>query len=809
MPTPQTQEALHCYHCGDHCPDEQLQANGHVFCCQGCRTVYELLEEHGLCQYYRLEDNPGIKLDRVADDEAYAYLDEEAVQRKLYAFTDGKMAQLDLYLPQIHCTSCVWLLENLYKLLPGVLSSEVHFGKKQLSVSFDLEQLTLRRLATVLASVGYPPDFRLDATGKKDEASSRIERRLIYQIGLAGFTFGNVMLFAVPEYFDTAGQMEEQYLQLFRWLNLILAFPVFFYSGSSYLTSAWEGLRQKQINMDVPIALGMTALFGRTVYEILSGVGGGYADSLAGFIFFLLIGKFFQQRTYAALSFDRDFKSYFPLTLNRLVDGRTETVMVTEAQIGDTVRIRHGELIPADAYLISDDASIDYSFVTGESEPVAKAKGDYIYAGGRQKGGSIDLVIAKEVSQSSLTQLWNRPVFDKNVKREVSELADKVSHYFTAAVMLISIGAFSYWIQYGWGPALEATTAVLIVACPCALAISLPFTFSTALRVFGRHRFYVKNSSLVEALATIDTIAFDKTGTLTYGKGGSVAFQGQPLNAEEQAWVRALAQQSIHPVSRKIADMVAADARPVSIEGFTESTGLGIQATVDGHLITLGKARWVKGQMQDGQPNSDEEEKGRTCLSIDGQIRGCFDMQQEMRPGLEGLLEGLKQRFQLFLITGDRKAGIKPLQSFFGGFHRMFFEQSPEDKLEFVSKLQGEGHRVAMIGDGLNDAGALKASRFGITITDDVNSFTPASDAILDARELERLPRFLRFARYARQVVMASFVLSLLYNITGISFAVQGLLSPVVSAILMPLSSITVVLFATGMVEWGGRKLKL
>ena len=418
----ETTTNLQCYHCGETCADDHIHIEEKVFCCEGCKTVFEILDENGLCNYYDLEQNPGLSLKIRNWGTRYDFLDNEEIAQQLLEFSEGNTQKITWFIPAIHCSSCIWLLENLYKLQTGVKYSRVNFVRKEVSLTFDASQVSLRKLAELLATLGYPPKIQLDdlkpengKAPKKRKISSE-EKKLYFKIGVTGFAFGNIMLLSFPEYLDWVGT---DYQNFFGYLNILLALPVFFYSSSDYLVSAFKALRAKTINLDVPISMGIVALFGRSIYEILSHTGPGFMDSLAGLLFFLLVGKWFQSKTYQSLSFERDYKSYFPLAVQlKKTDEQGKASItstpVTDLKRSDHIIIRNQELIPADSILLSKEAFIDYSFVTGEAEPVHKHQGDYLYAGGRQMGSSIELEVQKEVAQSYLTQLWNNEAFNKS-----------------------------------------------------------------------------------------------------------------------------------------------------------------------------------------------------------------------------------------------------------------------------------------------------------------------------------------------------------------------------------------------------------
>jgi P-type Cu+ transporter len=806
----ETKTHLHCYHCGEDVEAEPILRDEKNFCCQGCATVYELLRDNDLCDYYQLSDQAGLSLRESPANDKYKFLDDEKVVAQLLDFSDDQVAKITFFVPAIHCSSCIWLLENLHKLNPGIAGTRVNFLRKELSITYTPGQATLRQVADLLAKVGYPPHITLESLDKTAPGrASQADRSLLYKMGVAFFCFGNMMLLSFPEYLTLGEFVESNFRQFFGYLNILLALPVVFYCSIDYFRSAYQAYRQRQMHIDVPIALGIVALFGVSLYEILSHTGAGYLDSLGGLLFFLLSGRLFQQKTYEALSFERDYKSYFPISVTVRHNGQEQMVQVAELKCGDRILIHHQELIPADALLLktpgADSAMIDYSFVTGEALPVAKRVGDLVYAGGRQVGGTIELEVAKEFSQSYLTQLWNNDAFQKGDESRIEQITNKFSKAFTTNVMVVSTGAALYWLPQDLATALRAFTSVLIIACPCAISLAAPFALGTALRVFGRRNFYLKNTAVIEQLANTDTIVLDKTGTLTDTQQAEVSYQGEPLTEPEFAAVAALASQSTHPLSKAVAAWAKPQFGTSPLLGeVNEWAGQGLRATWAGQEVRLGSAEWV------GQAQPSPEGGSRVYLSMGGQYKGCFAIQNRYRQGVEEVIGALAPTHKLIVLSGDNEQERGRLEQLFAGHQvltPMVFGQSPQDKLDFVKQLRAKGKRVMMLGDGLNDAGALKQSNVGVAVSDNVLAFSPASDAILDGQSFGQLPQFVHLAKASLTIIRLCFGLSLCYNVVGLSFAVRGMLSPVVSAILMPLSSITVVAFATLAVRWAASRV--
>ncbi len=775
-----------CVHCGDPCGDGQTEADGLHFCCAGCRTVYSLLHDHGLGTYYALEDKPGVKPGDLSERDRYAYLDQDDIRYRLLDFDDGRTGRVTFSVPQIHCSSCIWLLENLYRLHEGVLSSRVDFQRRRVSISFEFEQMPLSRLVALMASLGYEPEIRLSDLDSR--APDRAFRSLYARLAVAGFCFGNVMLLSFPHYLGLESMAAES--RLFDYLKLVLSLPVVFHGAWDFFKPALLGLRSKQINMDVPISIGIVILFGRSVWEIIGLGEAGYLDSLCALVFLLLIGRLYQKKTYSSLTFDRDYRSYLPIAVRRVDPEGDTTVPLDDIAVSDRLLIRNAELIPADAVLRSGEAQIDYSFVTGESAPVPVKAGDRMFAGGRQVGATIEVEVLKPPSRSYLLQLWEQTEAAVKRQPQMATLATRMSQWFTPAILLLALAAGLVWAGIDSSKAWTVVTAVLIVACPCALALSSPFALGTAQRLIGKAGYFLRDSAVVESLARITSIVFDKTGTITASGSAQPEWHGRELTARQLAAVKTLVSQSTHPLSIGLARHLA-EHRQLAIESFVEETGRGLEAVIAEQKVRVGSARWTGATAESGA------ETNTVYVSFEGEVVGHYDFASPFRPGLAAILARLRECFGLSLLSGDTDNDRRRVLDLFGADTDLRFGQSPYQKLDYVDRRVGEGERVMMIGDGLNDAGALKAATVGLTVVEDESGFTPASDGVVSAANLERLPRVLSLAADTIGVIKASFVISILYNTVGLGFALSGQLSPVVAAILMPASSVTVVLFTT------------
>ena len=787
-----------CFHCGLDIKKADLIVFDHKdFCCKGCQTVYEIFSANDLGCYYDFANSPGAT--PLDIEGKYDFLDNEKILEKLLEFHEDSTAVVSLTIPHIHCSSCIWILENLQRLESGIRTSMVNFNEKTVRITYNSEEVSLKKIVNMLSSIGYEPYISLEnyETGVKKE-----DRSLTYKLGVAFFCFGNIMLLSFPEYFESSEFWLDQYKEFFRWLIFALALPTFFYSGSGYYVSAYKSIRSGMLNIDIPIALGIIVMFVRSTVDIITGHGQGFFDSLAGLIFFMLLGKMFQIKTYNFLSFERDFKSYFPIAVTKLNNGLEESVPIYDVVKGDRLLIRNQELIPVDGILLSQEATLDYSFVTGEANAIVKNSGDKVFAGGKQIGQLIEMQVLESVSQSYLTQLWSNDVFQKKVNQHFKTITDKISHYFTPILLLIAFGGFGYWIFFDVDTAFNVFTAVLIVACPCALALTAPFTFGNILRILGKKKIYLKNALVIEQLAKVDTLVFDKTGTITTTEKSTVHYQGTSLSKEQERLIKNSLRASNHPLSRMLyAELPEVDV--LKMDSFEEFVGKGIEAHFDGNKIVLGSPNFV------GTTQSKNIAETSIHISINNEYLGKFVFKNAYREGLSELFKELSKNYKLNILSGDNDGERLYLEAFLPKGTNLVFNQKPEQKLEFIRSLQESGRNVMMVGDGLNDAGALAQSNVGISISENVNVFSPACDAILDASEFQNISKFLKLSHKAIRTIKMSFTLSLLYNVVGLSFAVTGNLLPLVAAIIMPLSTVTIVSFVTIMSNIYAKKLHL
>lgn len=720
---------------------------------------------------------PGVR-PKKGTEHRWDFLKSEEVVNSLLDYQDAKHCQVTISLPAIHCIACVWLLENLGKLHPGIISSIVNFTRKQATISYDPSQIELSELARNLERIGYTPSFEPAAKNRKQASN-----KLLTRMAVAGFCFGNIMLLTFPEYLVSDISQLGGFRSFFSWLILGLSLPVLLFSAMPFLRSALSAIHTRRANFDIPIALGVLVLFAKSVTDIFLGNGPGYMDSFAAFVFLLCIGRWFQNITYEFLSFDSEQEGYLPMAVQRMAEnGAMEMTPISRLKHEDVIMIRDQEISPADGHLLSKAASFDFSFITGEAEAMNKNEGDVIYAGGKCLGTPALVKLSRSVRQSYLSGLWQSRASDVNQGYSTSDRINAWSPYFLLALAIISAGVAIVWSFIDIHRVVEVVTAVLIVACPCALALSASFIYGHMQRQLSTKSMFLRQAREIEKLSTIDTVVFDKTGTLS--SGFEVSWDGQNLDRELQASLRSITANSNQPLSRAIHEWLGPGVSP-RLESFESLPGRGLDAQVEGQHIRIGSSLFISGK---------ESQETSVLIEVDEQLIGRFQFLTKYRDGLDGMFESLVD-YDLHLLSGDNDGEMDNVSRWIPK-DNIGFNQDPVSKKKYIEALQADGRQVLFIGDGLNDGGAIAQADVGVAVVEDLYQFTPAADGILLANRLNEIPQTLGWSRYSVKALYGALIFSLIYNLIGLAFAASGYLTPLVAAIIMPLSSISVVTFA-------------
>ena len=770
---------LTCNYCNGVCSDSKIVVDGINFCCYGCVTLSQVAS--------------GVNFNPSEISLKYKQLDFSDTFEKLVDYQDDKRYSVTVSLPNIQCSSCIRLLEDLPSLNEEILSSRVNFEKKVCKLVV-CKSVALSFLAQLLDDIGYPPLISLSHKRKVEE--DIIKRETLMKLAVAGFCFGNIMLMSMAHYFGLEISNDKFFGQLFSYLSLALCLPVVFYSGREYLVSALKSIVASKAHINIPISIGIMSLFIWSFYEVVSGYGIGYLDSLTGLVFFLLVGKWFQSKVYDYVSFERTLSEFIPFVVRKKDIRSFLWTSISNLDSGDQIIVKNEEIIPVNGVLTGGAGIIDYAFVSGESWCEQVSVGDQIYAGGCQKSGEIVVTLNKKPSMDKLWDTWS----SQQSKKEFSNsFIDKISKYFTISVISIAIISLIFWYYVSdLSQALFVFSSVLIIACPCALALSSPFTYGNILKVFNANEFFLKDPKIISSLAKVQHIVFDKTGTLTQSSASRLEFVGDVLSGNDRDKFRALAFQSSHPLSELISNYLKG-RNNLEVKKFKEYAGKGIQGEVGDSLVKLGSASWVDSKKI---PNT------AVYASIDGKVLGFFQLKSAYRSGLKQMLYRLGSMVKLSIMSGDNEGEKSVLNKLYKNFDQLYFNLSPKEKEINISRTR-VNEIVMMIGDGLNDASAIATCDVGVAITENLNGFYPSSDAVLLSKGLNKLPAFINLARYSKRILNWSLIFSLGYNLIGITFAVTGLLTPVVAAILMPLSSISIVILVTLLVQLKSKSLKL
>jgi Cu+-exporting ATPase len=789
------QEVTFCFHCGDPCPDLDLIYQEKYFCCDGCRFVYEILDKNNLCNYYELNAHPGNTLKAPKASKKYDYLAEPSIEDKFVSFKNKHYSVITLYLPGIHCSSCLWLLQNLNKFDGEVLNSNVSFEKKEIKVIYKHQKTSLHKIVKLIDSLGYPPSITFeDIYNKKKPESSKA---ILYKIGVAAFCFGNIMMLSFPDYL-TSETIDPFLGKFFRILSFVLSLPVLFYCASEFYKPAFKSLRHGFINIDLPIVFALLMAFGVSIYHIFFLNEGGYLDSMAGIVFFMLVGRWLQNKTYNNIYFDKNYQSFLPVSVTQKMYNQVKNVQVKDIVVGDIIVVKYGEIIPFDGIIKNGLGIIDYSFITGETATENIEKGEKVYAGGKHLGTQLELEVTTPYDKTNIAELWQANNSNKIYQTPSRLYIQKISRYFALLLIFIAIGAGVYHFGEGWNMTIKTFTSVLIVACPCTLLLSHTFTDGFMLNQLAKKGLFIKNTMILDEVATIKHIVFDKTGTLTDTSNMQITYQGEELNTRARSYIYNLTTNSGHPLSNSINKFIGKQPL-LNIENYKELVGLGLEGIIEHHSIRIGSAEFMN--------VSAPEKSNKTIIyiSIDNKLYGYFEAFQSYRKDLQHLFNKLKSKYVLWLMSGDKDYDRKLLEQYVPSKENIFFELKPQEKQNKIKSLKLEG-KTMMVGDGLNDLAAFNESDIAVAVWNDETSFTPACDIIVQGKNLNKMDQYISYMKNERLVVYFCFGISLLYNIVGITFSVCGMLSPLIAAVLMPISSFSIILFAYAITNYLNNK---
>lgn len=812
-----------CFHCGlpvsgDARETASIAGAERSFCCTGCKAVCEAIFAAGLEGFYRRTPEGEVLGPPPEPPKDLALFDLDVVQEE---FTDVACEgrEINLLVEGIHCAACVWLIEKGLESLPGVEEARVNLTGRRLRVRWDNGRLKLSRILRRLADIGYaatPFD-----PNSAESAIGRENRDLLLRMAWAGFAMMNLLWVSIALY---SGADQGEHRDFFHWIGFVLATPTLVYSGAPFYKGAWSGLRSGYLSMDLPIAIGVTTTYGYSLYVTLGGseIGAVYWDTVVNFLFVILVGRYLEaiSRRRAVASTQR-LLDLQPKVATRLDGDREEVVPIRSLQVGERVLVRPGERIPVDGEVVEGGSGVDESMLSGESRKVAKAVGDSVAAGTINGAGVLQVRISGLLRETALGRIIGLVEAAQSSRAPIQRLADRVVPWFVAATLGLAVLTFLVWLRTDVEVALMAATAVLIITCPCAFGLATPMAVAVASGLGASRGILVKNGAVLERLSAIRHIVFDKTGTLTEGRPQVVALRdaasgwqvcdtdpvdgavGLPLGAAQRGQLRrlgALERLSEHPVARAILDLCERSQLSTAGLSVTETRvapGLGICGRVDGEMLVIGTHEWlasngVTERLQRDVPAQSGAE-GLVHCAINGREVMQLRIADRLRPGAADLVARMRARgIRVTMLTGDRREAAERIAAQLGDI-AVIAEVLPDEKDAVIDRLQRDGTPVAMVGDGVNDAPALTRADVGIAMGSGTDVSIASADIVLISSELERVIEATELSRRTLRAIRQNIGISILYNLVMVPLAMSGVITPLIAAVSMPLSSLAVI----------------
>lgn len=792
-----------CFHCGLPIPPGNphhtlIAGNERAFCCPGCQSVCQAIHASGLEGFYARTPPEGLQARPPESGQELAHYDIDAIQEE---FVDnlGAVRGIHLLVEGIHCAACVWLIERALERLPGIVAANVNLAERRLHLRWDNRVIRLSQVLERLAKIGYAavPFDPESAEG----ALRRRNRALLYRLAFAGFTMMNLLWVSVALY---SGADEGEFRSLFHWVGFALATPTLFYSGWPFLRGAWRGLLNRHLAMDLPIALGASVTYGYSVYVMLGANPRAevYFDTVVNFLFVILVGRYLEAlaRQKAVASSQR-LADLQPKVATVVRDGREERVAIRAVKAGDRLLVRPGETIPVDGAVINGNSTVNEAMLTGESLPIAKGPNDSVTAGTLNLSGALHVRAEHLLRDSALGRII-RLVEDAQVSRApIQCTADRIVPWFVAATLGLATLTFLFWVRVDFDTALLAATAVLIITCPCAFGLATPMAVVVASGLGARYGILVKSGEALESLSRVDHLVLDKTGTVTKGQLNVAATRWlhAPAPLAELAAVERLSEHAIGQALVRYAE-AKADAPRLEVGDFHQSPGLGVTGTVADRRIAVGNLAWMTslGLAPDTPLKAAAaafEAEGHTCVycALDSAVVGVLALADSLRPEAPEVVAALRnQGLRVSLLTGDRLPVAQTIARKLGGIE-VVAEVLPGDKANHIATLRSTGARVAMIGDGVNDAPALVSADVGIALASGTDISAESADIVLMGNHLDQIPLALALARRTLRTIHQNIGLSLAYNLLLIPLAMAAQVTPLFAAIAMPISSLVVV----------------
>ncbi len=796
-----------CFHCGLPLPPDEsfeatIQGEKRRFCCYGCQSVCQAIYDAGLEGFYQRTPDGTLLSPPPEPPKDIGLYDLDDVQSEFITEL-GEEREIHLLVEGIHCAACVWLIERTLGRLPGVISANVNLSGKRLLLRWDNSRIKLSVIIQRLGEIGYSAaPFDPEAA---EGTLKKQNRALLFRMAFAGFAMMNLMWISIALY---AGADEGEYRGLFHWIGFALATPTLLYSGWPFLKGAWTGLRAMHLGMDLPIAIGATTTYLYSVYVTMSGstIGEVYFDTVVNFLFVILVGRHLEgmSKRHAVAATQR-LMDLQPRVATLLQDGEEKVVPIRTVKPGDTVLIKAGNKVPVDGTIIEGRSSLDEAMLSGESEPVAKTVGDSVSAGTVNVLSALTVKVTGILNETALGRIIRLVEEAQASKAPIQCTADRIVPWFVFATLLLATITFSWWLHTNFELALMAATSVLIITCPCAFGLATPMAIAVASGQGARHGIMVKNGEVLETLSHINHVVFDKTGTLTEGKMKVHTIISADGHDKQELLTRAAALErySEHTIGKAIIDEAVRHQQSLAaydVKGFENSPGHGIRGEVDGQPLHIGTSAWLEKNairldttLLEEAVRLEKQAIGCVHVAIEGRHCGLIAITDTLRPDARTLVQQLRHDgIRMTLLSGDRRRVAEAIANQLGGME-VIAEVLPEDKDRVISELQREGHQVAMVGDGINDAPALIRADVGIAIGSGTDVSVESADIVLMGDELEKIRLASQLSRRTLRTIAQNIGISITYNIIMVPLAMMAFITPLVAAISMPISSLLVI----------------
>ncbi|MBK8014970.1 MAG: heavy metal translocating P-type ATPase [Deltaproteobacteria bacterium] len=801
-----------------------------LFCCAGCEAVYRFVHQEGLSIYYRLRDRPAPTATRTAmtlassppplsssaplsalessssspgGDRTFAEMDDPVFHAHHVAVSPDGSHSTELYLEGVHCAACVWLVERALEREPGLREARLDYGRARLKLVFDPNVARLSKIARRLASLGYLA-HALGVGGRVSRGPSD-QRSLMVRAGVAAASAGNVMLMAFALYGGWLQGMAPEYWHLFRWASLAVSLPAVTYAAMPFYRGAWAGLVHRTLHMDLPISLGILAGFLSGLINTFRGEGEVYFDSVTALVFLLLVGRILQLGQQRRVRESAELLGQLvPTAAHRVETGGTRSVPLEALSPGDLVEVGVDERIPSDGVVESGHSSVDTSLLTGEPLPVVVGPEDVVFGGTVNREHPLCVRVTHAIRDARVARIAQMVAEAEQSRMPVVQLADRVARGFVAVVLAAAFATFAFW---SWIDSVDVGVAhgvaLLVVSCPCALALATPLALAAAIGKAARLGILVRSGAALEVLGTLrgGRVLFDKTGTLTEGRMNVVRWSSDD---GVEAFVVAVEAGTRHPVGRALVEYLRPrmDVEvPARAEGVVVTAGGGIEGVVGGHEVVVGSPPFVETRALADAFRLDEADAWSRMgwtpvwVAMDGRVVGAAALDDALRPDARASIARLQEHgFTVEILSGDHARVVERVGAELGLAAEVCHgSKSPEAKRAHVERMRRDHDEpVVMVGDGINDAGALAASTVGIAVTGGAESCLRAADVFVQGEGVARVLDLVQGARRTVRVIRTNIIFSLAYNAFGATLAISGHLSPLIAAILMPLSSIFV-----------------